>query len=759
MPQQPYRIKTPLPASDLLLESLHCTESLSTLSQINASLLSPRGDIDPDKLLGQPVSFELAMSDDGTRRLHGYVTRFTHSGSVGRFHSYQAVVRPWLWFLTRTTDCRIFQSQTVPEMVKTVFEDHGIAVHDFKLFREYRSWDYCVQYRESDFNFVSRLLEHEGIYYRFEHSDGAHKLLLLDSSGAHDPQPHGLESLPYYANNGQAPPGAQYVSRWASSRSVRPGKFAITDYDFAKPQSKLLAQGARERGHELSDAEVFDFPGGYTRLADGTQYLENRIDEFHSRFEVFDGATNAIGLQLGFTFKLERHPRDEENAEYLVTSTTLQAHNGNLEAGAGSAGGFHCEFSALRTGQQFRPPRRSPKPFMQGPQTAKVVGPAGDEIYTDKHGRVKVQFHWDRYGRDDENSSCWIRVSHPWAGKGWGAVSIPRIGQEVVVDFLEGDPDQPIITGRVYNAENMAPYPLPEGAVVSGMKSNTHKGSGYNEISANDTAGAEMITIHGQYDMSTTVLHDQTLEVGNNRTDHIAVDDSETVDNNQTLVVGVDQDITVGSNRSESVGANETITIGADRTETVGANQSVSIGGSDTLTVALQRTHAVGVNETIAIGAAQEIAIGALQAVVIGASQTVTVGGPQTVSVGAAQTVSVGAGQTVTVAANQAESVGGNRAVKVGGKLATNVGGDAGMTVGGGRSASVANDDSFSIGKKFVVDAGDEISLTTGSASIVMKKDGSITIKGKDIKIEGSGKVNVKASGDVIIKGAKVTAN
>jgi type VI secretion system secreted protein VgrG len=268
--------------------------------------------------------------------------------------------------------------------------------------------------------------------------------------------------------------------------------------------------------------------------------------------------------------------------------------------------------------QQFRPRRATPKPFVQGPQTAMVVGPAGDEIYTDKFGRVKVQFHWDRYGGKDQNSSCWIRVSHPWAGKGWGSVATPRIGQEVIVEFLEGDPDQPIITGRVYNAENQPPFGFPAGAVLSGIKSNTHKGAGYNELSMDDTAGKERITIHGQYDMNSTIEHDQTLTVHNNRTDKIDVDDSETVGKNQSLKVGV--------NRTKTIGANETISVRGNRTSTVSK--------SETATVALQRTHTVGINETISVGSAQEISVGAAQVITVGLNRLTNVGKDDSTRVG-----------------------------------------------------------------------------------------------------------------------------
>jgi len=744
---QPFRVKTPLPEADLLLESLSCEEGLSLLGSMRARLLSPRSDISADQLLGKPATFELELRGDAKRYLHGYITEWTQSGGTSRYHGYQLVLRPWLWFLTRTSDCRIFQHKSVPNIVKAVFEDHGIASFEFKLFREYREWDYCVQYRESDFNFVSRLLEHEGIYYRFDHSDGQHKMILLDSASAHDPQPHGAKQLPLYANAASAPPDIDYVSRWSTSRAVRSGKFAIKDYDFEAPSKALLTEGKRPHNYDLSDAEAYDYPGFYTKAADGTQYLDNRMDEVYSDYELFSGSTNAQSLETGFTFKLLRHPRADQNAEYLVTSTKLKAHNGTLDAdGVQAQVALTCDFTGLLTSQQFRPARATPKALMKGPQTALVVGAAGNEIETDKFGRVKVQFHWDRYGKKDEKSSCWVRVAQAWAGKNYGSIFTPRIGQEVIVDFLEGDPDQPIITGRVYNAEQMPPWDLPANATQSGILTRSSKGGAYgnaNAIRFEDKKGSEQLWIHAEKNQDIEVENDETHWVGHDRkktidhdeTTHVKHDRTETVDNNETITVGV--------NRTEKVGANEHITIGANRTESVGANESItiganrtiSVGASETATVALQRTHAVGINESIAIGAAQEVAIGA------------------------AQSITVGANQSTTVGANQSTDVGSNQTTNVGSDCSITVGGAQTTSVGKARATSVGENDALSVGKNLVITAADSVSITTGSASITMKKDGTITIKGKDITVEGSGKINVKASSDIVMKGSKILQN
>ena len=748
----PCQIKTPLPEDALRLSTCVARESLSVLGDMDVAVLAKDPNISADKLLGKPVTVSVLMRDQTTRELSGYVTRFTQSGTDGAYFVYQMTVRPWLWMLTRTADCRIFQDVSVPDIVKSVFADHPVADFEFKLFRAYRKWNYCVQYRETDFNFVARLLEHEGIYWYFEHAKGKHKLVLVDSSSAHDTTA-GHGTLPYYGTAGQTPPDIDCVNHWAVSREVEPGKVVLTDHDFERPSTSLKVDKAHTRSYDLSDAEVFDYPGGYTQAADGAQYAENRMEELQSDYEVFHGAANTVGLRTGHTLKLQRHPREDQNAEYLVTSTTLQIQHPGYESDAGQAL-FQCDFGAIVSGQQYRPTRRTPKPCVNGPQTAVVVGPSGEEIFTDKYGRVKVQFYWDRRGTKNEKSSCWVSVSHPWAGKNFGVVHIPRIGQEVIVGFLEGDPDRPIIIGRVYNAEQMPPWDLPANATQSGILTRSSKGGGYGNANAlrfEDKKGSEQLWLHAEKNQDIEVENDETHWVGHDRTKtvdhdetvHVKHDRTETVDNNETITVhanrtetvDVNEKITIGVNRTESVGSNETITIGS--------NRSISVGASETATVALQRTHAVGVNESIAIGAAQEVAIGA--------AQSITVGANQSTSVGANQSNTIGANQTTSVASNQTNTIGADRKLSVGGAQAT--------TVGKARTISVAEDDKLTVGKNLVITAADSISITTGSASITMKKDGTITIKGKDITIEGSGKINAKASSDIVMKGSKILQN
>jgi type VI secretion system secreted protein VgrG len=456
------------------------------------------------------------------------------------------------------------------------------------------------------------------------------------------------------------------------------------------------------------------------------------------------GVTNLRSLTVGSLFTLKGFPREDQNREHLVVAASYDLTFDEYEALPGGEGaGYRCSFTTLSSQQQFRPKRATPKPFVQGPQTAVVVGPSGDEIYTDEYGRVKVQFHWDRRGEKNENSSCWIRVSHPWAGKSWGAVATPRIGQEVIVDFLEGDPDQPIITGRVYNAENQPPFGFPAGAVLSGVKSDTHKGNGFNEMSMDDTAGKERVFIHAQYNMDTVVEHDQTSTIHNNRTDRVDVDDSESVGNNQTWDVGANRDASIHANETLTVDANRTKSIGGNETITVTGNRDGTVNGSETLTVALQRTHSVGINETISVGAAQEITVGAMQAITVGANQT----------------TNVGANIASSAGANSNHSAGSDMGLSAGAKWSASAGSDLSASAGGKMALTSSGDFSINGSAKGLIDLANELTIQCGGASIVLKSNGDIVIDGKNITITGSGKINATASSDINIKGSKIKEN
>ncbi len=497
------------------------SEGISRPFAFELALVSDDMAIALEDVLGTPVAIEFELDEGAKRYFHGLVSDFAYVGTENEFARYQATLRPWIWFLARTADCRIFQNQTVVEIIKAIFEKYPIAEFEDRLHGQYAPRVYCVQYRESDFDFVNRLMESEGICYFFKHEEDKHTLVLADSPQAHESF-QGYAEVPFFPRDDLARRERDHLYEWQVRSVVEPGTYVHTAFDFEKPKADLAAKLAQPMPHALSAGEIYDYPGPHLELGEGDRIARVRLEAAQVGHKRAFGAGTAAGLVSGYTFTLEQYPRADQNVEHLLLEVTHQLSEPTYRSGmSGDQELYLCSCEAMPTSVAFRPRRVTPKPIVQGPQTAMVTGPAGEELWTDKYGRVKVQFHWDREGKRDENSSCWIRVSHAWAGPGFGAVTIPRIGQEVIVDFIGGDPDAPIITGRVYNANAMPPFDLPGNAVVSGFKSNTHKGRGYNEITMDDTTSKEKITIHGQYDMNTTVEHDQTNTVKNDFTETI----------------------------------------------------------------------------------------------------------------------------------------------------------------------------------------------------------------------------------------------
>jgi type VI secretion system secreted protein VgrG len=729
-------ISTPLGPDVLLFHAMHAREEMSRVIGFELDLLSLKDDIPIDDILGKAVTVKVALQTDELRYFNGYVTRFSQGAKYGKYRRYYAVVHPWLWFLSRTADCRIFQEMTVPDILKKVFGEEPANSFKMELTGSYRTWTYCVQYRETDLNFVSRLMEHEGIYFYVKHGDGEHTVVLTDSYSGHELfQP---EPLPYIPPEDLARADIEHVSSWTSTCEIQPGVYVHDDYDLERPSVELRTRKEVPRTYQPSKYEVFDYPGHYLQAGDGTQYAAVRIDEFAAQFATAQGVTNAKNLSVGSLFELERCPREDQNGEHLVIASTTDLEFSDYEAVPDRGGAeSRCSFLSMSSKQPFRPRRLTPKPFVQGPQTAVVVGPAGDEIYTDKYGRVKVQFHWDRQGKNDENSSCWVRVSQPWAGKAWGGVAIPRMGQEVIVDFLEGDPDQPIITGRVYNAEQMPPYALPGNMTQTGIKSRSSKGGGpdnFNEIRFEDMKGSEQLFIHAEKNQDIEVENDETHWVGHDRTKVIDHDEKSHIKHDRIRQVDNDEHITVDRDRSETVHRHKTIQIDGNHSENIDGTMSVTIGKT--------LTENVLINYAETVGGAMEMTVGAALAITVGALMAETVAGSKTESIGGSKTESTGKDKTLKIGKNYTQSINENCAVTIGK--------DSKETIDGQQVIGVKKEAMLKA-KKVQITADDEISLKTGDAEIVMKKNGDVTIKG--------GKITIKGSGDVIVKGSKIAEN
>ena len=582
-------VSSPLGGDVLLLRRMEMQESLGRLFEIELQLLSEDENIKFEDVVGQDMTLTMEIQDGSDRFFHGFCTEFSQTGRLGNFATYQAILRPWLWFLTRTADCRIFQEMTVPDIIKEVFREHGFSDFKESLGASYRTWEYCVQYRETDFNFVSRLMEQEGIYYFFDHEDGKHTLVLADSYSAHR-LISAYEEVPYYPPTENVRREEDSISDVRISKAVQAGAYVLDSFDFKKPKAELMTNASLQRNHGHAEYEIFDYPGEYLEKSEGKLYVDARLEELQAEFERISGTGDARGFFSGGLFALSKFPREDQNREYMLVSVSHSAQVSDYESGTSDAAtSYSCTFEAMDSKEPFRTPRSTRKPFVQGPQTAIVVGPSGEEIHTDEYGRIKVQFHWDRYGKADEKSSCWVRVSQVWAGKQWGTMHIPRMGHEVIVDFLEGDPDQPIVTGRVYNADNMPPYSLPDNKTQSGIKSrSTKQGTpdNFNEIRFEDKIGEEEMYIHAEKNQTIMVEKDKSENVGHDNTESIGNDETISVGNNRTKEVGVDQQeiigndkaIEVGSNHQEIIGGDKSIEVGSNHEETVAANIAVSSG-------------------------------------------------------------------------------------------------------------------------------------------------------------------------------------
>jgi type VI secretion system secreted protein VgrG len=648
---RPIAVTTPLGPDTLLLVALRGVEAVSELFRFQLEMLAE----DPaaiafDRVLGQPIAVKIAQPDGARRYLHGIVSRISQGEQIytgfgaDTLTLYRAEVVPRIWLLSRRLQSRIFQQKSVPDILRAVFDGFDVV---YKLQGTYYPRDYCVQYQESDLAFASRLMEEEGIFYFFEHTAKGERLIVGDTPQAHSDVP-GPTSVVYKRDSGYVHADDR-ITDWVKTQELRSGKVTLWDYcfelpeqhlDASKPTQDSVAAGTVE--HKLrvgrnEALELYEYRGGYAQRFDGV--APGGADRAGDLQHIFEDNVRTAGLRMqeeaaraveihgeggcrhfvpGHKFSLEGH--FDADGPYVLTRVEHAADLGDAYT-TGQAADFTYKnvFTCIPAALPFRPRRVTPRPRIPGPQTAVVVGPPGEEIFTDKYSRVKVQFHWDREGKYDADSSCWVRVGSIWAGKQWGAIHIPRIGQEVIVAFEEGDPDQPIIVGSVYNAANMPPFGLPGGKVVSGCKSKTHQGSGYNEMTFDDTAGKEKITIHGQYDMNTTVEHDQTTTVHNNRTDKIDVDDSETVGSNQT--------IKIGSNQSTTVGAKQTLDVGSDQATTVGAKQTLNVGAAQENTIGAARTTNVGANDNLTVGGNQEINVSGEVSITSGKKITLTVGG------------------------------------------------------------------------------------------------------------------------------------
>ncbi|WP_416260205.1 type VI secretion system Vgr family protein [Gibbsiella quercinecans] len=569
---------TPLGTGQLLFHSLDGTEALSEPFDFNVALLSTNPRLDRKALLGQPLT--LVIPTQGflaePRFLNGKITAVAVSSEeIGgtRYAVYTLRVQPDLWPMAQDRNFRIFQQQTVPQIVKTLLAEYNVQVED-QLTSSYRQWEYCVQYSESSFNFISRLMELEGIYYYFKHQQDQHTLVLADAPQIHTPYP-GYETIPYHLTPSGGITNEQGISQWTLADQVTPGIYSLDDYDFRKPNAWLLQARQNPVSPQPGQIDVYDWPGRYTEHQQGEFYARVRQEAWQAGHHQTGGTATALGIAPGYTFTLNNAPYADDNRTYLTVRARYRLQENRYASGDSQASEHRIDFTVIPSDIPWRPAQQAHWPKTHGPQTARVVGPTGESIWTDKYGRVKVKFHWDRFGPADDGSSCWVRVSSAWAGQGFGGVQIPRVNDEVVVDFINGDPDRPIIIGRVYNDANMPPWALPAAATQMGFMSRSKDGSpdNANALRFEDKAGEEQVWLHAERNMDINVENDENHTIDKNHTHLVGGNELQRVVLNQAIGIKGDASSLTGKTRSDNVV--DAFTLGSGETLRLECGESV----------------------------------------------------------------------------------------------------------------------------------------------------------------------------------------
>ncbi len=630
------RIETGLGKDALLLRRLQGSEPISQLFRFELDLLSYEENINAADIIGDHVALFIDANSSKPRCLNGFVKSFVYTGLEKRgLYGYKAEIVPWLWFLDKRTNCRVYQNQNVQQIIEAILGELGFNDYVFSLSEVHPELEYCVQYQESDFQFISRLMEQEGIFYFFEHQADKHILHIVDNAAAY--QTLDDETLEHSSGSR----GKQYINSWQHRFQYCSGAFAQTDFNFENPNHSLLTETPTSIKLKNNAAlEMFDFPGNYRDTQQGQSLTRLRMQQEEMAYENIIANSNFHQLILGRKFKLRSDENIADNKkQFVITNIQHHGFDGSyLEEkdpdGTALGASYSNQFSCIPAEISFRPPCQIKKPRIDGVQTALVVGKAGDEIYTDKYGRIKLQFHWDRYGSKNEDSSCWVRVATPWAGTKWGTLNIPRVGQEVVVTFVNGDPDQPLVIGGVYNSAHMPPVSLPDGKHYAGMKSRSAKGdsSSFNEMSIDDTKGSEQLKFNAQKDFNTTVGNDLSSAVTGNASYNVDGNSSSTIGGNATHSVQGNETASVQGNQDASVQGNRSSTIAGNLTENTAGKVDASIGSSESRTVGSNQDLTIGTNQVLNVGANQTLGVGANQETTVGGNQTVNVSGNQNIS-------------------------------------------------------------------------------------------------------------------------------
>ena len=695
----------------MTIKTLQGNEGISQLYEFKLTLTSKDPNLGNNGI-GQPLTTSID-TEQTTRYLSGIITDFGYlheDPDELDYHLYTCTVRPNLWYLSQRIDSRVFVDKTVLDIAATLLGELGVSYQN-NCQNGYRTYGHSTQYQETSLDYLSRLFEQEGIYYYFEHSAGNHTLILADNNAQHKPI-LGKTTLPYHSKYIAAgTPDQAYIDTWQHTDHLNTKQVSVNDYNYQMAKTKLTASGST---HSLGgqSTEQYDFYTNFKNPGQADHYKTVRTEDHKAHSQSITASGNVLTIAPGYTFSLERHPHQAANSEYLIT----QAHYDFQEAGHTTGqdlSHYRIDFTAIPKSHQYRAPRHTPKPRMLGTQAAIVTGPAGEEVYTNEYGDIKLQFHWDRYGPMNEKSSDWIRVIQGSAGGSFGSINTPRIGEEVLVDFINGDSDRPIVVGRLYNSSNPPPWGFPAAAKKSGIKSKSFNSplSNFNELMFDDTASSELVNFQAQKDLTSLIKHDETRTVNHDRTTTIDNDETVTIHGFRTETVDKDETITIHQNRTETVDKNETITIHENRKERVDKDEMISIGGNRTEIVEKDETITVNKNRNLSVHRNQKITINGLQ------NETIKLASMQTIGLGHIQ--NIGAAYILNVGLTHKVNIGIDKSLHVGQNMNVNV------------------------GKELSITAGKVIELKVGKSILRMDSSGKVTIIGKEFLFDASGPVQI----------------
>ena len=741
---------TPL-GSQLLFKKMLGTEFVSNLFEFNITLVSKDSNLQGKDIIGQPITLEIDTEAGSPRYLNGLVTDFGYIGEdedEEDYHAYTCTARPFMWYLTQNTDSRVFVDKSVLDITNEVLSPFGFPFQ-VKCQKSYRTRGFCVQYQENSFNFLNRLFEQEGIYYYFTHSNGSHELVIADDVGTLEAIPS--PNIPYHSKN-TAPgaPNIAYIDVWEERDALKSSQFVTQEYNYKNAKVPMKSS---DSVHDFSSVpmEHYDFYTGFSDVSEAQNYSQVRSEDLKSQTKIITGSGTALTVAPGYTFTLSKHPHSSSNTEYTILKADYDFEEAGYTTGD-RIGKFRISFRVLPKSYPYRPPLKTPKPKVLGTQAATVTGPAGEEVYTNEYGDIKVQFHWDRYGKMDENSSNWVRVTQGSAGAGYGSINTPRIGEEVLVDFINGDADRPIVLGRLYNSAMSPPWGFPAAAKQSGIKSKSFNSplANFNELMFNDTAGSEMVNFQAQKDLTSLVKNNETRNVNNDRTTTIGNNETVTIVGDRAKTVQKNETASITQNRTKSVGQNETSSITQNQSISVGDNQSTSVGKDQSVNVGKNRSRSVGLNEKVGIGQSQALTVGQDQNVAVGKNQALTVGANRNKTVVANEVSSIGGNKQETVSLNgmnnvgigQMTNIGAGYMLNVGAGWMTNVVGAEMHSVGLVMGLNAGMNIGLNAGRNITLSAGKKITIQVGSSMILIDKN-KISIVSKTIKIVGTKVVDI----------------